>query len=332
MGDAPAATREQGWGRLLLAVAALMLLSRSPGLRMLAPIADPMLIVFPVIAACCVAGWVAGGSPALAAIWVTLTAALFLAPAVGEGGAYRDLARAWGLIFAATFGLVCLLGHARTFVGRAVWTVSLALTVGLTAIAARGATPAEATAVVAVEMAERNAATAAELERWAPTVAPVLPAAGAWASEEASTLHSASGDTTTPFLPALLGLESIAACALAWALYHRLSRARLGPPLAPLRSFSFNDQLIWALVAGVTLAALPSFGLLRVVGWNLTLFFGALYVLRGVGVLASFLPGRTLTAQVASSAAALLLLPVTAPAALGVGVSDTWINWRKPRQ
>ena len=30
------------------------------------------------------------------------------------------------------------------------------------------------------------------------------------------------------------------------------SRARIGPPLAPLKEFRFNDQLVWGLIAGVT--------------------------------------------------------------------------------
>src|SRR3712207_8406043 len=35
----------------------------------------------------------------------------------------------------------------------------------------------------------------------------------------------------------------------------RVSRARIGPPLAPLREFRFNDQLVWGLVAGITAVA-----------------------------------------------------------------------------
>ena len=53
--------------------------------------------------------------------------------------------------------------------------------------------------------------------------------------------------------PALLALESLAALALAWATYHRLSRARLGAPLRPLREFRFNDQLVWGLIVGLTI-------------------------------------------------------------------------------
>ena len=54
-------------------------------------------------------------------------------------------------------------------------------------------------------------------------------------------------------LPALLALESLAALALGWAAYRRLSPVQIGPPLSPLIDFTFNDQLVWGLAVGATL-------------------------------------------------------------------------------
>jgi hypothetical protein len=139
-------------------------------------------------------------------------------------------------------------------------------------------------------------------------------------------------------MPALLGLESLAALALAWSLYHRLARVRLGPLLAPLAEFRFNDQLVWGVVAGATLVALPSLGEFRALGLNVLLFFGALYALRGLGVLRWWADGWLAGLGAAGVVlAALLLIPVVGVllpaallgvAALALGLGDTLAGWR----
>ena len=128
--------------------------------------------------------------------------------------------------------------------------------------------------------------------------------------------------------PALLALESLAALALAWSLYHRMSRTRIGPPLAPLKQFRFNDQMVWGFIAGLVIAAMPTLAGLRGLGANLLVFFGALYALRGVGVLSwLFKPGWLTTVAVAVTIP--LLFPLYAAGALAFGVGDTWIDWRR---
>ena len=131
--------------------------------------------------------------------------------------------------------------------------------------------------------------------------------------------------------PAMLALESLAALAMAWALYHRLGRHPLGPALGALRDFRFSDHLVWGVAVGVILLVLPDVPSAAAVGLNLLVFFGALYALRGLGVLAWFFkPGRMATALLVL--ASLLALPVAVPAllavALGLGVGDTWLDWR----
>jgi hypothetical protein len=136
---------------------------------------------------------------------------------------------------------------------------------------------------------------------------------------------------TAPLYPSLLALESLAVLALAWALYHRVSRARIGPPLAPLREFRFNDQLVWGLVAGITAVAVPTLSAFRTVGLNLLVFFGALYALRGLGVLTWFFaPGRLMVTM--TIALAIFMWPILGVFALGIGLGDTWLDWRsRPR-
>jgi hypothetical protein len=158
------------------------------------------------------------------------------------------------------------------------------------------------------------------------------PSASAWFSKLTAQnleLHRRWSEAAAPLFPALLALESLAACALAWALYHRLSRARLGAPLGALREFTFSDQLVWGLVAGFSLLVLPAFKALAHVGLNLVVFLGALYALRGFGIVIWFLPRGRAAVTVLFSIVALLLGPLAVPMAFGLGVSDTWIDWRR---
>jgi hypothetical protein len=116
---------------------------------------------------------------------------------------------------------------------------------------------------------------------------------------------------------------------LAWALYHRLSRARIGAALAPLRRFTFNDQLIWALVAGIAMIVLPTLAGMGPMGRNLILFVGTLYVLRGFGIYAWLVSRRTGVVSVFVAIAAFPFSLLTVLPALGLGVTDTWANWRE---
>ena len=127
--------------------------------------------------------------------------------------------------------------------------------------------------------------------------------------------------------PAMLALESLAALALAWAVYHRVGRARLGPPLGTLREFRFNDQLVWGLIAGLAMVLVPGLTAGRGLGANLLMFFGAVYALRGMGVALWFLaPGRIVMALLIGFA--VLFWHVIGVLALGLGLGDTWADWR----
>src|SRR5665647_1845904 len=98
-----------------------------------------------------------------------------------------------------------------------------------------------------------------------------------------------TAERSAALFPALLALETLAALGLAWALYHRVGRARIGAPLASLRLFRFNDQFIWGLVGGLALLVVPGLGPVRGLGANMLVFFGVLYGLRGAGVALFFL-------------------------------------------
>jgi hypothetical protein len=145
------------------------------------------------------------------------------------------------------------------------------------------------------------------------------------------------GVTLAPLVrlaPALLGLETLLALALGWAAYHRLARARIGPPLAALRHLRFNDQWVWGLIVGFTALLLPTMAEWRTAGINLVAFFGTLYALRGAGVLTWYIPDR---AAVWAPLGLLVLVPVLGPVwvlvalltvTFALGLGDTWRDFR----
>ncbi len=352
----PAAARERGWGRTLVALAAALLVSAAAAwpaaaqplaalVRVLVPVQEVMLLVVPAVAACALVGWWAGGRLAFALGWVGIAAFVLAQPVPGGGDEYAAVARGWALLLAGGFGAACVLGGlVPTFVGRALAAVALAFVLGAAALAAAGRPPA---AVAGVARAEYGRRVDRSLAAWRAHADGPAWRRGSDLSVAARAADSVEGLAALPrpaarLMPALLGLESLAALALAWSVYHRLARVRLGPPLARLAEFRFNDQLVWGVVAGATLVALPSLAELRGVGLNVLVFFGALYALRGLGVLRWWADGWLAGLGAAGAVLAVLLLVplvgVTLPAALlgvaalALGLGDTLAGWRaRPR-
>lgn len=326
------APRERGWIRITLALAAFLLMPHLPGLPAFVPVVDTLVLLTPVLAACFVVGWWSGGPLSLAILWIALTAWLLsLAPPSGAGGAYYDLARAWGLVVTGAFGLVCIVGRQRSFLERSLSAIVVAAILALLLLVFTGRSPHEVEGIFAHEFESRNAAAAVVMQESAKLIGERAPKFAEMANQVAGErlqLQEALSNSSAPLFPALLGLEALAACALAWALYHRLSRARIGAALAPLSHFAFSDQLAWALVAGITMIVLPTLAAVGPMGRNLTVFVGALYVLRGYGIYAWFVSRRMAVVSVLLAVAAFPLSLLTVPAALGLGLTDTWADWR----
>ncbi|MEP6690372.1 MAG: DUF2232 domain-containing protein [Gemmatimonadaceae bacterium] len=326
--------REHGWTRMVLALAAFLLLPAVPKLRAapilaelcaVLPVSDTVVLLLPALAACFVAGWWAGGRFWAAVAWVALAALALAPPGFVSMSAYSDLVRGWALVVAGAFGVVCVVSPGQRFFGRAMTAAGIASLIVIGVVAASGLHAGNAQGAFADHFARENQLSDAALEAvatrmpwlrtvWLAPTAVILPR-----------LSQAAGE----LYPALLALEALVACAIAWALYHRLSRWRLGAPLARLRDFRFNDQFIWALVAAVTMLFFSSLGALRPLGYNLAVFFGALYALRGLGVMAWFVARweRPATAII-FAAVAVLLGWITLGLAFAIGVGDTWANWR----
>ena len=139
-------------------------------------------------------------------------------------------------------------------------------------------------------------------------------------------------ELVTRLLPALILLQSVAALAAAWALYRWLVRHPEGDPLPRLREFRFSDQLIWGVVLALIALVFPGARSLHQLGGNLAAFFGGLYVVRGLGVVAALAAaagvGGPFVALLASFVT-IILMPLVMFGALALGVTDTWVDWRK---
>jgi hypothetical protein len=131
-------------------------------------------------------------------------------------------------------------------------------------------------------------------------------------------------------VPAFAALEAIAALALGWAVYHKMNSVPLGAPLGKLRDFRFNDQLVWGVAVGASIFLLKAFADGKNAGLNLLVFFGFLYLLRGIAILVWMVKGRLnrFMLVVTSLFAPWLMLPV----ALVLGLGDTWLDWRSRMQ
>jgi hypothetical protein len=327
---ATAAPRERGWGRLVLAVCLSLAVPLVAQFRVSIPIEQTILLIGPAMAACALAGWSAGGRFFTFAAWGLLAGWMLILEVPGAGP-FDPLTRGWALILAASFALLCIVNRESAFLPRALAALALAGFAAACVALATGARIDDLGRVIAGEFARRldlvtqtfeERARSAEWQEFAERFP-----GGASVVAQGERQLPILAKYAISFFPALLALESLAVLALAWSLYHRASRTRIGPPLRRLAEFRFNDQLVWGLVVGITLLVVPNLRELRYLGMNLVLFFAALYALRGLGVLAWFLaPGKP--APVLLVIASVVAAPFVGVFALGLGLVDTWLDWR----
>jgi hypothetical protein len=325
--------RERGWRRVVGGLALLLLLPAMPPFSVVLPVTETALLLVPALAACALAGWKAGGRAFLAVLWVVFAA--WVVAAGPSGSSYSLLARGWGILVAVAFGAMALVWPTRSFFDRALAALAVAFVVGgLSSFAAGG--PVGVKRVFAAETIRRadvfdadwrTRLSGKDWQEFRTTNAE----SAVWFEqtlEEQRGMVRRTAEQSPMLFPALLALETLAALGLAWALYHRVGRARIGAPLAALREFRFNDQFIWGLVGGLALLVVPGVRVLPAIGANLLLFFGALYGLRGAGVALFFLaPGRVMTVVLVS--VAVLFSGPAGVIFVGLGLGDTWLDWRR---
>src|SRR5689334_12794623 len=324
---ATTAQRNDSWRPLLWGLAAFLGLPYLPPFNALVPVQQTLMLLVAAVAVCAVVGWRLGARVALAVIWIALSVWMLVQPAGPPGGQYDAMARGWAIVLAGSFGLVSVWNDTMPFFSRALFAVGLATAVGFVIALSSASGLARFNHAAGEEFTRRASGTVQFFEERRSTPE--------WQdfAEKYPTLDASYDDfealiqdippKSASLLPALLALESLAALGLGWAIYRRLSPVRIGPILGRLTEFRFNDQLIWGLAVGATLCLLPAFEEARNAGYNLLLFFGALYLIRGTGVLAWISRGRY-TLVVVLSFIPYVYIPVT----LALGLGDTWLDIR----
>ena len=305
-----------------------------PAMRAILPIEQTPLLLVAVVAVCAVVGWRSGGRLSLAVFWIALAAILLASVAGPPGSQYTWLARGWTLLLAASFGLVSVVIATEAFFPRALSALAAATALGFALVLMSPGGPGRISNVMAGEYNRRNDQSIASLRQvsgqpgWKEMVAksPALQRL----TEESEAQLASIPRWSTILLPALLALESLAALGLGWALYHRMSNVEIGPQLGRIRDFRFNDQLVWGVAVGASIYLMPAFADGKNAGLNLLLFFGVLYVLRGIGILAWMSSSRALTYLII--ALAIFAWPLMTALAFGLGLGDTWLDLRTRAQ
>lgn len=328
---AAAAPARRKWWLFLLAMFAYVTFGYVPAGAAFTPVGPAFLLVGGAVIACVLVAAALHGRTAVVPLAVAAAGILLIAAMPDTDQTYRYFVIGWTVILSASFGLVGIIAPAQPFLPRALATVALAMVIALSSAALLGNGLEKVRSAMYAEAARRadlidmagqrqfSASSWRDAEVRQPQLAAVRVAYEEW-------VHSLP-QRTLFFLPSLLALQSLAGLALGWELFHRLSRQRIGAPLARLREFSFNDQYVWAVAVGLTILVLPEFADGRAAGANILLFFGALFALRGFGVLASLRRARFLVPL-----AALLFVvawPLAASVTLLLGLADIWLDVRR---
>ncbi len=136
-----------------------------------------------------------------------------------------------------------------------------------------------------------------------------------------------------PLAPALTMLIGISGLLSAWRWYHILAAAPAGDPPAPFREFRFSDHLVWLLVAGMAGVVAQLTGDLPARDiWpaNLVLLAVALYATRGLAVVRWRTGAWSVPVLLVAVIAVLFLWPFVGAGLFGIGLADTWLDFRRP--
>src|ERR1700693_3828589 len=221
MADAATSDKKsQSWRPLLWGLATFFLLPLIPLGDVIFPVQQTLLLFVPALAVCSLIGWKSGNRAALAVIWLALGAWMLLQPVGAPGTPYSQMARAWAIVLAASFGIFSLLGPTTAFFVRGLASVGIALAVGFTIALSSPSGIARIQHAGGEELMRRAGASLNQCqqkwdtEQWKDLTAraPLLQAADDWAAD----IEREIPKRTTPLLPALLALESLAALGLAY--------------------------------------------------------------------------------------------------------------------
>ncbi len=322
------------WRRLAVGLVAFVLFSFLPQVRAALPIEQTALMLAAVVAVCAVIGWMKGGRASLPLIWIAICGLMLMTSIGPVQGSYTWMARGWILLVAASFGLVSMLAASEAFFPRALSALAISIALAFGVVLATPGGTETVSGAMSTEFNRRVAQSNASLREATsqPGWKEIVERTPAFqeVTENSEAQLATISKWSILVVPALLALESLAALALGWSLYHRMSEVAIGPKLGKLRDFRFNDQLVWGIAVGASIFLLKAFAEGKNAGLNLLVFFGFLYALRGMGILAWMAHGRALRLMLV--VAAIFAWPIMTALAFGIGLGDTWLDWRSRAQ
>jgi hypothetical protein len=252
--------------------------------------------------------------------WIAAGTLVWIVAVMLPGGTLGTVARGWSLLLASAFLFVTLVRPGWGVFPRSMAALGVTFAAGIGYLLV-SSTLVEVDWLIRDHFQTVSTVAGANLQERAPE--------SRWV-QELSTASDRMATLQWRLFPAVLGLQSLAALALASWWVARLRNAADTPlGLRPLREFRFSDQLVWVLVAGLVLVLFSASETATRTGQNVLLFMGTLYALRGVGVFI-FLVGRAPSwfTMVFGALAAIFLYPLVLTAAVLVGLGDTWLDVR----
>jgi hypothetical protein len=231
--------------------------------------------------------------------------------------------RGWALLVAGCFVALTLRWPAARFLSRALGAVAAAAALAALLVGARGGWP-----LVEWQVGDELPFGMGRALSWMWEAAQqgTPPPSPEVAEAVLRTMYETM-DAQARLFPALAALGSLAGLGVSWWMYRQVALGE-DTGLRPLREFRFNDHLIWLFIAGLALVLVDAGDPAARAGSNVVTFMGALYVLRGAGVVAFFGGGQTFFGLVMLVMALLLAAPVVMAGALVVGLGDTWLDLR----
>jgi hypothetical protein len=149
---------------------------------------------------------------------------------------------------------------------------------------------------------------------------------------------SDSAGAAAVVFPGAVMLFGIIGLLVAWRWYQLLADAPAGPSQGQFRDFRFSDHFVWLLVLGMagTVAQLSG-ALAGTASWpaNLLVVFAGLYAARGMAVVRwlatnwAARPTLPFPLLLAALVFVLFLLPFVLAGLLGIGLADTWLDFRR---
>lgn len=127
--------------------------------------------------------------------------------------------------------------------------------------------------------------------------------------------------------PALLAVASMAALAVAWWIFVRISGGG-DQAIGSVSDFRFNDHLVWLLIGGLLLVVIRWGDAVTRVGANAVVFMSALYALRGAGVVMFLSGGLSLLGYLLFAVGLVVAFPFVLAVIVLIGVGDTWLDLR----